>query len=93
MFVPTLVLFLVTYYIRPGKAWLISKIISFSGTFFTLLHVGFTFTQEYLPIDLESHTYWAMLLALSLVLSTILVWSSYRNYKLTTLDSPLKTRK
>ena len=32
LFVPTLVLFLVTYYIRPGKACLISKI-SFSGTF------------------------------------------------------------
>jgi hypothetical protein len=88
VFVPTLVLFLVTYYLRPGKAWLISKTVSFAGTFFVLLHVGFIFVQEYLPVDLEGHTYWATLLALSFVLSTVLVWSCYRRYKLTILAHP-----
>jgi hypothetical protein len=85
IFVPTLVLFLVTYYLRPGKAWLVSKTVSFAGTFFVLLDVGFIFIQEYLPVDLEGHTYWTMLLALSFVLSTALVCSCHRRYKLTIL--------
>ena len=90
MFVPTLIVFLVTYYIKPGKAWLVSKTISFTGVFFTLLNVGFTFAQEYASVDLESHFYWAMLLLLSILLSAILVSSCYRRYMSLTVDAHVR---
>jgi len=90
VFVPTLIVFLVTYYIKPGKAWLVSKTISFTGVFFTLLNVGFTFAQEYASVDLESHFYWAMLLLLSILLSAILVSSCYRRYMSLTVDAHVR---
>lgn len=81
VYVPTLILYLVTYYLRPGKAWLVSRIISYTGAFFVLLYVGFTFADEYFNLNLENHVYWASGLLISVLLATALVESCYRRYK------------
>jgi Na+-driven multidrug efflux pump len=81
VYVPTLILYLVTYYLRPGKAWLISRILSYTGAFFVLLYVGLTFSDDYFNLNLENHIYWAAGLGVSLILSTVLVGSCYRRYK------------
>jgi len=80
VYVPTLILYLVTYYLRPGKAWLVSRIISYTGAFFVLVYVAFTFIDEFFGFNLENHEYWAISLLTSLLLAAALVGSCYRRY-------------